>query len=109
MASIGMIRLLSDNIASNTSSTSQTTSQKSTQFVGFLKVENHAAGTYTVKIEHSGNGVDWADLVSFTAISADGSEYINVTTSVLPNVRASVEVTSGDADITVDLFFDPNK
>lgn len=110
MASIARTKLITQvNIAANTTSDSQTLPQKATDFVAFLKIENYVAGTYNVTIEHSGNGVDYTALASFAALSANGSEYVQITDSVLSHVRAVVTVAGGDADVTVDLFSDPAK
>lgn len=98
-----------ENIASNISSDSKFIFQNTSDFIGFLKVENYVAGTYTVKIQHSPNKVDWFDLVSFVAVSSNGVQSVSTTDPVYPHVRSDVAVVGGDADITVQLWFDPNK
>ena len=110
MASIENVTFLNAvNVASNTSTDSQTVPQNSTSFIGFLKLENYVAGTYTVIIEHSADKASWETLASFAAASADGFEYVQITDSVLPQVRANITVAGGDADLTVQLWYDPNK
>jgi hypothetical protein len=60
------------------------------------------AGTsLVVKIQHSpDNGTTWFDVVSFTAVTAAGSELKTVTTPILPLVRTLHTFTGGTTTST---------
>ena len=79
-------------------------------FKAFIKVTDSNSPIFTMKIQHSVNGVDWEDLATFTATSGDGIETIdidNTTTHVAEHVRAiTSSYTSGDATVLIQLFHD---
>lgn len=82
-----------------------------TNFIGFIKASNSSSANIVVKIEHSPNGEDWFDLITFTTITADVIEAITLdrtTDHVFEYVRADVEVSSGSADIICNLHYDRN-
>lgn len=70
-----------------------------TAFSGFTSV--------TIKVQHSTNDSVWADLASFTAVTAIGSEVIEIAkgTTVNRYVRASVTAVSGSGSITFTVAF----
>lgn len=82
---------------------------RSDRHVGFIKAANvNAATTVTGVIQHSPNGIDWFTLATFAAIAgAAGSEVVNITAGVLPNVRANVTLAGATqaADVTMDIYF----
>ena len=82
---------------------------RSQEHVAFLKAQNvNGATTVTVLVEHSPNGNDWFTLATFAALGGvDGSEIINISVGVLPQVRANVTLAGGTqaADVTVSLFY----
>ena len=79
-------------------------------FKAFIKVTDSSSPVFTMKIQHSPNGVDWEDLATFSATSADGIESIdldNTTTHVFEHVRAITSAyTSGSATVLIQLFHD---
>lgn len=101
--------------ASNTS-TAQAAEVKFADFVGFIKTTaTNGATTVTAKIQHSPNGSDWFDLVSFTAlVGVNGSEEKEVLisgggsprNSVFPQVRASVALAGATkaSTVTIELY-----
>ena len=82
---------------------------RSQEHVAFIKAANvNGATTVTGFIEHSPNGVDWFTLASFAAlVGTDGSEVVNISVGVLPQVRANVTLAGATqaADVTVDIYF----
>lgn len=81
---------------------------RSDYHVGFLKATSvNAATTVTAKIQHSPNGTDWFDLVTFTNIvGTAGSEVVNITAGVLPNIRGTVTLAGATkaATILVEIY-----
>jgi hypothetical protein len=77
--------------------------------IAFLKAENvNGATTVNAKIQHSPNGVDWFDLASFAALAGvNGSEVVNITAHVLPQLRASVTLVGAtqEADALIEIYF----
>lgn len=62
----------------------------------------NGATTVTAKIEHSPDGSNWFDLANFAGLAGvDGTELINVTNGVLPNVRANVTLAGAAQAATV--------
>lgn len=66
-------------------------------YQAWVKLTEYAgAGDIDVKIQHSpDNGTTWIDLVSFTALSANGNEVKNITSKVFPLVRGVVTSAAG--------------
>lgn len=107
-------RILSDNVNVTavgvlTECPTETLS-KDNNFVGSIVVTNAAAANFVISIEHSADGVNWEDLIVFTATIADGFENVfidNSTQHVLRFIRASVKThTAGAADVLVTLLND---
>jgi len=72
----------------------------------FQVVAAHTAGTIPLKIQHSGDGSNWHDLVAFTDITASGSELKFPSTSVLGQIRAVVaSSTTPNAAVVVKVFY----
>lgn len=74
-------------------------------YVGFVKLADYAGiGNIDVKIQHSPDeGDTWVDLVSFTALSADGTEVKDITTKVFPLIRGVITTAAGVTAGTIDL------
>jgi len=102
-------------VAASANTTAKSLTSRLDSFVGFFKLSGRTAGDYTVKIQHSPNGSDWFDVVSFTAPpSADGqnfSELKQITTNILGQVRANLVVANGPGDgtVLVELWYDEKK
>lgn len=78
-------------------------------FIGLIKVTGASSANYAVKLQHSHNGVDWIDLLSFTAVTANVVEAVpldNTTTHVMSFVKAVLTRTAGSATFTIDLLHD---
>jgi hypothetical protein len=54
-------------------------------------------GTVTVKIEHSADGVTWADLISFVNVSAAGAQRVEITGTINQYTRATFTVDNGES------------
>lgn len=79
-------------------------------FIGWLQVSGFTAGTFDAKIQHSPDGTNWVDLVTFTQATGNTTEAVNVTANVFHNVRAQiVSASSADATVKVQLWYDENK
>lgn len=80
-----------------------------TDFIGSLKVSAIGATSLAAKIQHSPNGLDWFDLVTFTSATGVTAEIKPVTegTYVLPYLRATLGHTGGTlgSTVSVKLFF----
>ena len=112
MSSNSKVTLLdSTSLIASVTGDSKSLEPKWKNTVGFIKISNYAAGTFTAKIQHSPNGVDWFDLKAFTgALAANTSELQFVTGAVLGQVRADVVAASSpDADVLVELYYDRDK
>ena len=69
----------------------------------------NAATTVSAKLQHSHDGSNWFDVVSFTNIvGVEGHEAKQVTDNLLPYVRASVTLAGATkaATVKVMLWFD---
>jgi hypothetical protein len=82
---------------------------RSQEHVAFIKAENvNGATTVAGKVEHSPDGTNWFDLATFgNIVGTSGSEVVNLTVGVLPNVRANVTLSGATqaADVTVSVFY----
>jgi hypothetical protein len=83
---------------------------RTTKFIGVIKTTaQNAATTVTAKIQHSPDGINWTDLISFTAINATSGYEAKAPTAdiVLPFVRAFAAVTGATklASIQIDLHY----
>jgi hypothetical protein len=109
MSSNGKQVLMNETLSATKAGSSFNLVGRSQEHVAFLKAENvNAATTVTGKIEHSPDGTNWFDLATFAAIAGvAGSEIVNITVGVLPNVRANVTLAGGvqAADLTVEVYF----
>jgi len=107
MASIGNIQLFNGvAMATNSISGTKATELHQTDYKAMLKLENTSGATVSGKIEHSPDGGSWEDLATFTGLSADGIESVDVTSHVYPIVRANLTVAGGTADVSCFLWFD---
>ena len=80
-----------------------------TDFVAVLTVKNNTT-TVGGKIEHSPDGEDWVDLVSFTGgAGASFLEVVDLTAIPLGHVRANMTVAGASADVKVQLRYDSRK
>jgi hypothetical protein len=108
MASISKSQLIKQAVTASVIGDAVTVNSKTKSFVGFLKVSSYVSGTFTAKIEHSPNGVDWFTFASFTAASAANIQLSYPAQDVCLNyVRANITAASTpNATLEVDLFFD---
>lgn len=109
MASIAK-KLVSETIAmaANTTSAAISLENNMTAFVGLLTVSNRTADTYTCKLQYSADNVNWTDWISFTAASANGSEWVLPTVGTVPQYVRSVTTVAGvgTADIKIELAYE---
>jgi hypothetical protein len=63
------------------------------------------AGTGTVKVQHSTDGVTWVDLITFAAFNAKGSQRKTVSGTVYRHVRAQHTLANGATTFTYHLAF----
>ena len=107
---LGRDFFIAESLSASEISEPQETKAKDVNFTGFLKLENGASTpNFDVLIQHSVDGVNWETLITFTTITADGIETIdvdNTTGHVYRYVRANVTRNSGSGDITCSLLYD---
>ena len=120
MAAIGK-KVLLDGTALTATKTGDAVSMPNNadQLIAFIKTANtHASTTVAGKVQHSPNGTDWFDLVTFTSIvGTDTSEVklpvIDTVTvdKCLVQVRgvATLSGATQESDVTIELYFDPKK
>lgn len=107
MASSAKAILLNESIAGAVNGESKSLGTKGKDYICSLVVSNYSAGTVNSKVQHSPNGVDWVDLVTFTGLVADGVDLQVPSIPVLGFVRAIT--TSGTADVKIDLNYSESK
>jgi len=78
----------------------------STSFAGILDVRNSAGSGYTVKIQHSPNGINWFDLGTFVKVAGDGAEILSLSEPIMTQVRTDISGVAGTCDIIVDIRYD---
>lgn len=61
------------------------------------------SGTIAAKIQHSHNGTNWFDLVSFAALTGTGSELKNITVPALGQLR--VNTSGGVGTLKIELAY----
>ena len=73
-------------------------------------ITNSDTPNFQLKIQHSPDRTNWEDLVTFSPITGDTSETVdldNTTSHVYEFVRViHAAWTAGDADVKVELFYD---
>lgn len=82
---------------------------KDVNFVGHIVATGASSPNIAAKIQHSHDKLNWFDLLSFTAITANTAEIVqvdNTDTHVLRFVRAVLTHSSGSANVNVDLCYD---
>jgi hypothetical protein len=116
MATTSRRELINKALTASETGEKRSLEPRSQNFLGFIKATSvHAATTVAAKIQHSPNGDDWFDVVSFTNIvGADGSEIKDITANtgkMFANVRAVVTLSGATQQATVEvaLWFDENK
>lgn len=108
------------SLTATTTSDPVVMSNNSDKLIGFIKTANqNAATTVAGKIQHSPNGDDWFDLLTFTNIvgATPSSELkLPVIDSVtvdkcMLHVRAVATLSGATqaSDVTIELYYDPNK
>jgi len=78
-------------------------------FIGQILVTNASSANYAVIIQHSHDKINWLTLLSFTAVTANVHEIIQVNNTnvhVMTFVRAVLTRTAGSADFVIDLLHD---
>lgn len=105
----GKVLFNAESISATVNSEPQELQAGDVNFIAFLKIENNSGANVATKIQHSPNGVDWFDLVSFVATGGNTTEKINIdntTDHVFEHVRAVATHTAGSADFTIILHYD---
>lgn len=72
---------LEARVADSNTSSQEEAASSSSGASGYLQVTNVTLGGYTncvVKIQHSANDIDWADLITFTAVTDRTAERVEV-------------------------------
>lgn len=73
-------------------------------FMAFLNLSAIGGGTsLVVKLQHSPDGVNWIDLVTFAAKTAVGVEAVAITGPVFPNLRVFPTFTGGTLTGTAEV------
>jgi hypothetical protein len=112
MASISVINLVNSlALAANLTGDAKALSIFQKNFIGVIHCANvNAATTVAAKIEHSDDGVNWFDAVSFTNIvgASANHEQKQVTINLLQYVRANITLsgTTKLADVKINLCHD---
>lgn len=107
MASSAKEILLNESITGAVNGASKSLGTKGKDYICSLVVSNYSAGTVNSKVQHSPDGVNWVDLVTFAGLAANGVDVQTPTTPVLGFVRAIT--SSGTADVKIDLNFSESK
>lgn len=107
MASVNRRQLYEAAVTANVNSDSQSLEHLENNFIGYLRVTDYVAGTFTVLIQDSPDGVNWFTLVTFVAASANGAQAVAASRAAMVNVRANIVTAAGpDATIHVSLLND---
>jgi hypothetical protein len=111
MASVDKITLLSSTaLTDNATGTAQALELKQRDFVAYISATAvNGATTVAAKVQHSADGTNLLDAVTFTSIAgATGREAKAFTIPLMPYVRATVTLTGATkaATVAIDLFFD---
>jgi hypothetical protein len=112
MASTSVLSLMSEALTASKDSAKQTLSQNHKAFIGWIHVSaNDGATTVSAKLQHSPDGTNWIDLVSFTNIvNTTGFEAKQITSNVFINVRAVVTLAgTPSATVKVQFWYDEDK
>lgn len=113
MASTNVITLVSDALTATATSDAKSLEQRFDRFIGWIDVSAiHAATTVAAKIQHSPDGTNWKDWITFTnAVGAVAREAVFPTTDVFGRVRSVVTLSGAtqSATVKVQLWYDPSK
>lgn len=114
MASVSRIELLpSTALTATNTADAKVLEIGSVNFIGWLKATGvNGATTVAAKIQHSANGTDWVDLVSFTSlVGVNGFESKQITDNVLLYVRSVVTLSGATqaATVLVSLYHDKGR
>ena len=107
MASQSYVELINGALTTTTTG-DKVSLPRSKDFIGTLVVSGNT-GTVDCVIQHSPDGVNWFTLGTFAQIAVGtGSEALNITIPVLPNVRG-VATLSANATVELRLHFDGDR
>ena len=112
MASTSKIVLLNESVTTDVTSDAVSLDCYSSGFVGFIKVSDRSAGTFTGTIEHSPNGIDWFTYITFTAAIATNTSEIKFPTNdlCLTHIRAKLTTAAApDANVEISLCYSAKK
>ena len=118
MAAVARLKLIQSALTDSATGTSYSLGGRANSFAAWLNVSAcHASTTVNAKLQHSPDGTNWIDLVSFTAIAGTTGTEAKYQASftgagvVFPNVRAVVTLAGAtkSATVLVALYFDDNK
>ncbi len=86
------------------------TKLKDGNYIARILAENTASTpSFTAKIQHSHNGVNWKDLQAFTNVTGDVEEIFsldNTNNFVMGFIRAVIVRSTGSGDFKIDLLYD---
>ena len=110
MASVQKVSLLpSEALTASKTGDKKSLGMGDDGFVGWINISaNDGSTTVDCDIEHSADGTNWEVLASFTqVVNTTAVESIQITNSVLPNVRANVTLAgTPSATVEVALYHD---
>lgn len=107
MASVSKIVLISGAKTASENGSTKTLELLSGDFIGYLHVSAiHAATTVNAKIQHSADGTNWIDLVSFSALAGvTGFERKLIEEAVLPYIRGVATLSGATQSSTLEISF----
>ena len=94
MSSVAKLVLLDETITASKDGSGFSLQNYQIDFVGIIKITSYVAGTFVGKIQHSVDGIDWFDLLTFSSLTSATQELKFPTTNVLGHVRAIVTASS---------------
>lgn len=78
-----------------------------------LEISGYTDGSYTAKLQHSPDGVNWFDLNTTGALAADGAQFIAISASstfhLFRSVVTSTGVTTGATSVKAFLVHTENR
>lgn len=111
MASVSKLELMNAALTATTNGATKALELYQTDFMGWLEVSAiNGATTAAVKIQHSSDGTNWVDLITFASlVGVTGFEAKAPTTSLLTFVRAVVTLSGATQTATVKVYLHYDK
>lgn len=79
----------------------------SDEFIGVLKAENAGGSSVSAVIEMSPNGVDWFAVYTL-ATAGNAIDTDDSIQRLFGRLRATITVAAAPADVTLQMWYDPN-